>query len=43
MLYRDLVKLAVDYARRRTDWQLVDVKLESRWMKPGFFYRYIMV
>ena len=26
MLYRDLVKLAVDYARRRTDWQLSDVE-----------------
>src|SRR5690554_5154499 len=26
MLYRDLVKLAVDYARRRTDWQLSDIE-----------------
>jgi hypothetical protein len=26
ILYRDLVKLAVDYARRRTNWQLMDIE-----------------
>ena len=30
MLYRDLVKLAVDYARRRTDWQLVHIEARIR-------------
>jgi hypothetical protein len=30
MLYRDLVNLAVSYARRRTDWQLVDIEARIR-------------
>ena len=33
MLYRDLVKLAVDYARRRTNWQLMDIEARIQ-MEP---------